>query len=478
MVRASQERVLLIGDVDRQMYSTITQAMPTAEVKSVASLFDGIAELSHEQYTTVLASVEPMERRPESAMRTLRELSGDGRLLLFGHPTLEPLSQKMMEFGCDDYLITPITPGELLETLGAPAPRAKRSPHTNGESKSSSEENSDKEASGESGSPLAGISIPSLVLDVMVHAPQDPIGTTLRQINSVLPPMFNAFLTAADAAVPQPAEGLTVVSHRPSDLIIGPGLGPDVPPFGQSLHLSFPADHDRTIAFQFLSDLAATFARVQVLHERCAGLQRLATTDDLTGLANGRYYRQFLTRIVERARVKRFPVTLFLFDIDNFKRYNDQYGHGVGDEILKQTANLMRRCVRDHDLVARISGDEFAVIFWEKEGPRLPREPKPAISNRAPQEPHVILDRFRRLVSTQDFPGLGPSGKGCLTISGGLAVYPYDAQDVNKLVEAADKQLMFGAKRSGRNSIHLVGGDCLPPINPESDVPDETETPT
>src|ERR1700683_5190497 len=108
------------------MYSALTQALPTAQVKSVASLFDGIAELSHEHYTTVMASVEPMERRPESAVRTLRELSGEGRLLLFGHPTLEPLSQKMMEFGCDDYLITPISPGELLETLGGPALRLRK----------------------------------------------------------------------------------------------------------------------------------------------------------------------------------------------------------------------------------------------------------------------------------------------------------------------------------------------------------------
>jgi len=52
-------------------------------------------------------------------------------------------------------------------------------------------------------------------------------------------------------------------------------------------------------------------------------------------------------------------VTLLLFDIDNFKNYNDQYGHGVGDEILRQTAALMRKSCREHDLVARISGDEF-----------------------------------------------------------------------------------------------------------------------
>jgi GGDEF domain-containing protein len=460
MVRATQERVLLIGDVDRQMYSTVTQALPLAEVKCVASLFDGIAELSQEHYTTVLASVEPMERRPESAVKTLRELSG--RLLLFGHPTLEPLSQKMLEFGCDDYVITPISPGELLQTLGNhPAPR--KPENGNGKPAAVLAEKPAEDAQ----SPLTKISISDVILDALVNAPNDPIGTALRQINSVLPPMFSVFISAADASLPQPAEGLTVISHRPEATAEGRA-------FRKSLHLSYPADHDKSVAVRFLAKLAGDFGKVHVIHERNSGLQRLATTDDLTGIANGRYFRNFLNQIVEKARVGRFLVTLFLFDIDNFKRYNDQYGHAVGDEILKQTAHLMKRCVRDHDLVARISGDEFAVIFWDKEGPRLPREPKPGSNNRTPAEPQVILDRFRRLLSTQDFPGLGPGGMGCLTISGGLAVYPYDAQDVNKLVEAADQQLMFGAKRSGRNSIHLVGGDCLPPFKAilETDTPE------
>jgi GGDEF domain-containing protein len=158
----------------------------------------------------------------------------------------------------------------------------------------------------------------------------------------------------------------------------------------------------------------------------------------------------------------RFAVTLFLFDIDKLKKYNDEFGHAVGDEILKQTAALMKRCCRDHDLVARIGGDEFAVVFWEKEGPRQPRDPRVTPAGRTPQEPQAILDRFRVLLSTQEYPGLGPSGKGTLTISGGLAVYPFDAQDVNSLMTAADHQLMFGAKRSGRNQIHLVGGGQLP----------------
>jgi GGDEF domain-containing protein len=310
-------------------------------------------------------------------------------------------------------------------------------------------------------SPLSRINVTNLVLDALLNAPQNPVASVINKINADLPPTMNVSLSVPGADEISPAEGMTIFSHRPPEL--GPSAEPDAAPFPKIIHLSAPADQDRPAAMSFLADLATNLAKLRALHDRHTGLQRLAITDELTGLANSRYFRQFLTQIVEKARVKRFPVTLFLFDIDNFKRYNDQYGHGGGDEILKQLANLMRRCVRDHDLVARISGDEFAVIFWEKEGPRTPREPRPQIGNRTPQETQDILDRFRRLLATQDFPGLGAGGKGCLTISGGLAVYPYDAQDVNKLIEAADQQLMFGAKRSGINSIHLVGGDCLPP---------------
>src|ERR1019366_2858729 len=142
-----------------------------------------------------------------------------------------------------------------------------------------------------------------------------------------------------------------------------------------ALHLTVPDLIDREAAEAFLADAEPIFSKLEVLQDRHRGLQRLAITDELTAVFNGRYLRHFLAKIIEKAHVMRFPVTLFLFDIDNFKRYNDQYGHGVGDEILKQTAALMRRCCRDHDLVSRISGDEFAVGFWEKEGPRAPREP-------------------------------------------------------------------------------------------------------
>ena len=433
MVRLTHERVLLIGDADRQIQSALSQALPSAHVKSVGTIFDGIAELSHDHYTIVLSAVEPIERRPEAAVQTLRELSGEGRLLLFGHPTLEPLSQKMLEFGCDDYLVTPVAPGELLETLSGA--RLRMTPAA-----------APPAPSPVAPTPLGNIPMEAMVLDALVRCPQDVASEVLRQINLALAPPMSVISTAADSPPPSAPPGQQVVSHRPND---SPQPRAEIGVFPFALHLFLATEHDPAPASAFVAHLAHKLATAHLLQQRHCGLQRLAITDDLTGLANGRYFRHFLGRVIDKARGLRFPVTLFLFDIDNFKSYNDQYGHGVGDGILKQTAALMRRCVRDHDLVARISGDEFAVVFWEKEGPRQPRDPRLSASGRTPQKPQEMLDRFRRLLSTQNFPGLGPGGKGSLTISGGLAVFPYDAQDASTLIQAADKQLMFGAKRRG-----------------------------
>ena len=105
-------------------------ALPGAVITSVPTLFDGLAELSAGTYNAVLAAAEPLERRPEAAVRTLRELAGDARLMLFGHPTLEILSQKMLQFGCDDYVITPAASAEFKQIFGAPPMRLAYRPIT------------------------------------------------------------------------------------------------------------------------------------------------------------------------------------------------------------------------------------------------------------------------------------------------------------------------------------------------------------
>ncbi|MDT8304206.1 MAG: GGDEF domain-containing protein, partial [Sedimentisphaerales bacterium] len=196
---------------------------------------------------------------------------------------------------------------------------------------------------------------------------------------------------------------------------------------------------------------------------------KLATEDDLTGLKNRRYIREFSRQIIEHAIKENGRVTLLIFDIDNFKHYNDVYGHSVGDEVLKQAAVLMQRCCRSHDVVGRIGGDEFAVIFWDDPQSKPAGAPDERRFARAdhPTEAVFIAKRFvRELENSELTPlaGLGPEGKGVLTISGGLASFPRDGSTIQELFQQADTALLE-AKRSGKNRIHLVG-------KPQSDIAD------
>jgi GGDEF domain-containing protein len=448
MVRLAHERVLLIGDVQLQLQAALSEALPGAQVTSVATVFDAIAELSAGSFTAVLAAAEPIERRPEAAVRTLRELAGDGRLVLFGHPTLELLSQKMLQFGCDDYIITPAGAGELQQMFGRPPMRIVPPAHAQTPAAESDPVPPEPEAT-----PLdllAGLPYAEIFLDAMLQNPHNAPAAAVSQINEHLGSALTMrYVRKKDGLIEIP-QGKIAISQtvRVNNEEAG------------TLHLFAEPGQDEAAARHLLAQIAALFGKVAALQDRHNGLQKLAITDEMTGLYNARYFRHFLARIIDRAKLMRFPVTLLLFDIDDFKKYNDLYGHGAGDEILKQTAQLMRRCCREHDLVARIGGDEFAVVFWDKEGPRQPLEPgKPVGVSRPPQTPLQIFERFKKLIASSDFSGLGQSGRGRLSVSGGLAVFPYDAQDINDLIKAADDCLMFGAKQSGKNTIYLVDGE-------------------
>ncbi len=187
-------------------------------------------------------------------------------------------------------------------------------------------------------------------------------------------------------------------------------------------------------------------------------LERLATTDDLTGLKNRRYIWEFARQVLDRARPDAGRVTLLVFDIDNFKHYNDVYGHPTGDEILRQAALLMQRCCRPHDVVGRIGGDEFAVVFWEDPCCRTVEGKPERRSTEAehPTEAIFIAKRFQNEFGNSELHLLGPEGHGILTISGGLASFPRDGATIEELFERADGALLE-AKRSGKNRIYLVG---------------------
>jgi len=200
-------------------------------------------------------------------------------------------------------------------------------------------------------------------------------------------------------------------------------------------------------------DTFADSASVRVMQ-----LEKLATEDELTGLKNRRYIWEFSKQIIARAGSENKRVTLLIFDIDNFKHYNDVYGHSAGDEILKEAAVLMRRCCRAHDVVGRIGGDEFAVVFWDDPRRELSKEEAERRSEMAdhPKEAIFIAKRFRKELGKAKLHLLGPEGKGVLAISGGLASFPRDGSNIDELFNQADKALLE-AKRSGKNKIYLVG---------------------
>jgi diguanylate cyclase (GGDEF)-like protein len=139
-----------------------------------------------------------------------------------------------------------------------------------------------------------------------------------------------------------------------------------------------------------------------------------------------------------------------MFDIDDFKQFNDRYGHAAGDEILRETVRLLRSVVRPSDKVCRIGGDEFVVIFHEPGGPRQP-------GSKPPSSIAAIAKRFQDAICAHKFPKLGREAPGSLGVSGGLATYPWDGRAAAELLARAD-ELSLQSKRTGKNTITFGPG--------------------
>lgn len=176
-----------------------------------------------------------------------------------------------------------------------------------------------------------------------------------------------------------------------------------------------------------------------------AAIRRQAFTDQLTGACNRRQFDSKLPALLRDARERRQCVSLLLFDIDDFKLYNDRYGHAAGDEILVETVRLLTSVIRPHDHVCRIGGDEFVVIFHDPEGKR-------DLDSDHPRDIRDIARRFQEQIASHRFPKLGNEAPGSLTISGGIATYPWDGPDAQSLLEHADQNLL-ASKRAGKNAI-------------------------
>ncbi len=163
-------------------------------------------------------------------------------------------------------------------------------------------------------------------------------------------------------------------------------------------------------------------------------LKMLSMTDPLTGLFNRRYFRERLYEEVERVKRHDGCFSTFIIDIDNFKAFNDRYGHLAGDELLKGVSKAVRDAVRSMDVVARYGGEEFAVI--------LPHTDK--------KDASIIAERMRKGV--QEYRPAHNIFEEWPTISLGVAEFPADANHIDDLINKADRA-MYLAKRMGKNRV-------------------------
>ena len=168
-------------------------------------------------------------------------------------------------------------------------------------------------------------------------------------------------------------------------------------------------------------------------------LNELALVDLMTGLPN---YRSFMERLhaeIKHAIVSGRPLSMLLFDVDNFKQYNDQFGHPQGDELLREMAMIVRDNVRSTDFPASYGGEEFAIL--------LPKTDKFGAV--------VVAERLRCRIEEYPMPNRRT------TISIGIAEFPSDTQGVDDLIEQADKA-MYVAKSYGKNTSCLWSRDRHP----------------
>ncbi|UCC43299.1 MAG: GGDEF domain-containing protein [Candidatus Zixiibacteriota bacterium] len=182
-------------------------------------------------------------------------------------------------------------------------------------------------------------------------------------------------------------------------------------------------------------------AAMETLIQNAESFERaneLSYSDGLTGLANQRYFRKRLREEIDRAKRYTRSLALIIFDMDDLKSINDNYGHQAGDSVIRRMGHILRSSIRAIDIIARYGGDEFCIIMPEAGAATCER----------------FMDRLQSKIAGSRFSiGSADLELEC-TISLGGAVFPDHAQDSEQLIFAADMALL-GAKESGRNSYRL-----------------------
>lgn len=184
---------------------------------------------------------------------------------------------------------------------------------------------------------------------------------------------------------------------------------------------------------RMIADISSVALLNQILLKEA---QHKANTDQLTGLSNRNYLHQVAQYQMEKAVREGTSISVILFDIDNFKNYNDTNGHNAGDALLIELSRLMQVATRKEATLARYGGEEFIIML-------------PGISK---EGAFAYADRLRKEISQYSFPHKEKQPLGFVSISGGIASFPEDGDSIDKVIQNADKAL-YRAKSEGKNRV-------------------------
>ena len=215
-----------------------------------------------------------------------------------------------------------------------------------------------------------------------------------------------------------------------------------------------------SLCFYGCASLAMTIAQLAFLRHLTLGagpkLQKLAYTDELTGLGNRRHIAQFLAEEFREAQLSRNPLSLVAIDLDGFKEINDVHGHKAGDLILRAVGHALQETVRENDFVGRMGGDEFVIIL-----PDTDSQCSSVVAHRLADRLAAIALTIRSDEAEEDRTIEG------VRASIGISSYPANANSRRALVEDADRT-MYVAKNSGTGNIVI---SIARPARPEPKAP-------
>lgn len=209
-----------------------------------------------------------------------------------------------------------------------------------------------------------------------------------------------------------------------------------------------PVRRDVTVraeGYDFISDWAKkdelivrvnALLRIKMIKDK---LERVSTTDDLTGLHNRKYLQERLEEEISRSKRYGTKLSCILFDIDFFKVVNDMYGYEWGDILLKNIANKLNAMIRKEDILTRYGDEEFLLV----------------LPNTSEENAFLFGERFRREVEKMEFIPAGEEEAHRVTISGGISTYPCMPdveEDANTVIRYAEHAL-YNAKHRGKNKI-------------------------